>query len=129
MARTTVAAVQTVMDTDLTTAQLEAFVDDASLWVTTHLAGQCDDLSTEILTAVEKYLAAAWATARDPRLKRASIDDVEEDYQRGGEVSEYLKIAADLDPCGVVQQKLVKGSRKVLWRVGAGFDDTIGDEP
>lgn len=127
--RTTVADVQAILDTDLTSAQLTAFITDASLWVDTHLAGACTALSTSILTAVEKYLAAHYATARDPRLKSVKLDDTQESYQRDATVSEYLKIAAELDPCGVVRDRLIEGKRSAIWRVGSGYDSTIGDEP
>ena len=125
--RTTVAAVQAIMDTDLTDPQILAFITDASLWIDTFLEGACDDLTDSLLATIEKYLAAALITARDARLKSAKWQDVAETYQRGGEVSEYLRAAIALDPCGIVAEKFLdqEDRKKARFRVGEGFDPNL----
>jgi hypothetical protein len=127
MARTTVAAVQAILSTDLTEAQISAFITDASLWVDTHLEGACTSLTATLLAAIEKYLAAHLATARDARLRQAKLADVSETYQRDDKVSEYLRAAIALDPCGVVSAKFLdqEDRRPVRFRVGEGFDDQL----
>lgn len=127
MARTTVAEVQAILSTSLTEAQLTAFITDASLWVDTHLDGACDSLTTTLLATIEKYLAAHFATSRDPRLKQAKLDDVSETYQRDDKVTEYLQTAIALDPCGVIREMFLEQAKKrpVRFRVGEGFDDDL----
>ena len=127
MARTTVSAVQAIIDTSLTDPQIQAFIDDASLWVDTFLEGACTALTTAILTAIEKYLAAHLITARDARLKSGKFDDVAEAYQRDAVVSEYLRAAISLDPCGIVTEKFLEQEKRrpAKFRVGEGFDDDL----
>ena len=127
MARTTVSDVQAIISTSLATAQVQAFIDDASLWVDTFLEGACTALTATILTTVEKYLAAHMITARDPSLTSAKWDKVSETYQRDGKTSEYLRAAIALDPCGIVSEKFLEQEKKrpVKFRMGEGFDDNL----
>lgn len=124
MARVSESEVKLVIDTSLTTPQIEALIGDANLWVNEHLGGYTS-LSAALLKAIEKYLAAHLITLRDPRLTRAQLDDVAETYQRDREVSEYLKTAASLDPTGTVKDELLGGSQKATFRVSEGYDDTL----
>lgn len=122
MARTTEAAVRLIIDTDVETAQVEAFIDDASGWVDDHLVGL--DLSDATLTRIEKYLAAHLITLRDPRVRQSRVGDVSETLQRDTQVTEYLRTAAAMDDTGTVADRLLPdGPPKVRFRVGAGFDD------
>lgn len=124
MARTNATAVGLIIDTDLTTPQIEAFIDDASLWVDEHLGGYTT-LSADLLKAIEKYLAAHLICVRDARLTKAQRGDVGETYQRDAKVSEYLKSAAGLDPTGTIEDRLMEGRPKVNFRVSEGYDDTL----
>lgn len=119
MARTNATAVRLILDTDLTSPQLEEFITDASLWVDNNITS--GSLSAAILEAIEKYLAAHFACLRDPRLTQARLGDVAETYQR----SEYLKVAAALDTTGAVADKLMEGRPRLMFRVGEGYDATL----
>lgn len=123
MARTNATAVRLILDTDLTSPQLEEFITDASLWVDNNITS--GSLSAAILEAIEKYLAAHFACLRDPRLTQARLGDVAETYQRGKEASEYLKVAAALDTTGAVADKLMEGRPRLMFRVGEGYDATL----
>lgn len=124
MARVTEAEVTTVINTSLTTAQVVAFIEDANTWVDHYLGGYTG-LSAAVLKAIEKYLACHLITLRDPRLKRARTDDIDETYQRDDKVTEYLKQAAAFDPTGTVADELIGSEPKAIFRVGAGYDDTL----
>lgn len=121
MARTNEAAVSLAIDTTLTTAQIDAFIADASAWVDAYLTDA--GLTSAVLTLIEKYLACHFVTLRDPRLKAGKADDLSEDYQRDANVTEYLKAAAALDPTGEVESQFIaaKGRAKGVFRVGAGY--------
>lgn len=124
MARTNIAAVKLILDTKLTDPQLQAFVDDASLWVTTHLGSA--GLGADLLKSLEKWLAAHFATAREPRLKSQRHGDDGEVYQRDLYVSEYLRQAVGLDPTGIVEDRLSpEGKQKVSFRASEGHDTTL----
>lgn len=96
MARTTREAVQRVLQTNEDPDVIEEFMADAHAWVDANLSGE--GIATGILSSIEKYLAAAFVTAKDPRVTRTSTDDMSDTFQRDPEVSEYLKIAAGMDP-------------------------------
>lgn len=119
MARTTEEDVRLAIATNLESAQVAAFIDDASLWVTTHLAstGQSDD----VLAAIEKYLACHFITLRDPRLKAGKFGDTTETFQRDSEVTEYLKAAIALDASGVLQDLFGAKRQRFRFRVGTGY--------
>lgn len=71
MARTTLDAIKDIYDTSLTDSQLMAFMNDANLFVTEELVGL--GMSAARLEAIEKYLAAHFASLRDVRTERESI--------------------------------------------------------
>jgi hypothetical protein len=125
--RVTAAEVRLILETELSNAEIEAFIADASLWVDQNLVGACTAVTDDILKAVEKYLAAHMITARDALLRASKLQDVSETYQRDEAVSEYLRIAISLDPCGVVSEKFLdqENKRSVRFRVGEGFDDDL----
>ena len=127
MARTTAAAVKLILDTSATDPQIEAFIDDANAWISVHLEGACDQLTAAILIKIEKYLAAYFVTLRDARLLSERLDDVQEKYQRDPKVSEYLRAAIALDPCGIVREEFLdqENKMKIRFRMGEGFDDTL----
>ena len=122
--RTDSSSVLLRIDTILTTAQVEAFIADASGWVDDNLSSETEITATT-LERIELYLACHLITLRDPRLKQAALDDVNETYQRDAEVTEYLKMAIALDPTGKLAEAFVNTSesgKRVQFRVGDGFD-------
>lgn len=121
--RTDASAVLSAIETDLTTPQIEAFIDDASVWVDANLLG--DSLSATVLEKIEKYLACHFITLRDPRLKSATAGDVAEVYVRELYVTEYLKAAMALDPTGKIADAFGDRSKKfrMTYRVGTGYAD------
>lgn len=125
MARTSETAVALVIQTDLTTAQIEAFIDDASSWVDSNLLDK--GYSSTILTAIEKYLACYFISLRDPRLQSTQIGDTQESYQDDPKTNRYLRAALGYDTSGAVEEAFVGGGRKRLrFRVAAGYDSTLG---
>lgn len=105
MARAAESDVTARIDTSLSTAQIEAFIDDANSWVDEYLT-DCG-ASDARLKKVEIYLACHYVTLRDPRLRSQAVEDARETYQRDTEVTEYLKQAAAEDPCGIVKARLL----------------------
>lgn len=105
MPRTTLAAVQDTIETDLTDDQINAFIADANVWVTDFLGGE--GLSTARLTLIEKYLACHYVTRRDPRLRSAEVERVRETYVRDTQVDPYLQAAIAEDPTGIVRAKFL----------------------
>lgn len=125
MARTDEAAVRDAISTGLTSAQVVAFIDDASAWVDANLLDK--GYSTAILTAIEKYLACHFVTFRDPRLKSATYGKTSENFQRDANVNDYLQAAIALDPSGAVEDGFLrKGRKRLRFRVGSGYDPTLG---
>lgn len=118
----TASDVQALLDTDLTTSEIDAFLTGAKRWVTDNLEGE--GVANATMTEIEKYLGAAFATSRDPRLKEAERDEVRDVYQRDEAQSEYLKIAIMLDPTGKLEEEF-GGRRTVKFRMGAGYDDDL----
>lgn len=127
MARTTESAVVLTIDTSLTTAQIEAFIDDASTFVD-DIAAKDSTIPDAKLTLIEKYLACHLITLRDPRLTKAALGDVNESYQRDPKMTEYLKAAIALDPTGLIEGAFT--DRPVFsFRVGAGYDADLTKLP
>lgn len=119
MPRVTEPEVSDVIETDLGTTQIEAFITSASVWVDDRLAtsGQ----SASVLKEIEKYLACHFITLRDPRLMSAQAGDVVDKYQRDQNMTEYLKTAMALDGTGAVRDAFA-AKQSVRWRVGTGYD-------
>lgn len=118
----TASDVQDLLDTDLTTSEIDPFLTAAQRFVTDRLEGE--GVANATLTEIEKYLAAHIVTARDPRLTEAERDEIRDVYQRDAETSEYLKIAIMLDPTGELEDEF-GDTRKVKFRMGAGYDDDL----
>lgn len=118
MARVTQSEVTARIETSLSTTQLQAFIEDANVWVTDFLGGE--GLSTGRLKRIELYLACHYVTLRDPRLRRQAVEDVDETYQRDTQVTEYLRQAIAEDPTGIVKGKLLEQEETatVKWRKG-----------
>lgn len=120
MARTTEAAVKLVIDTKLTTPQVEAYIDDASL-IIDRMAALCAAATVAQLTAAEKYVAAGLISLRDPTLVSKRIDDAEERYQRDSKANQWFEAAGQFDPCGVLPGLLDPDAVKFKFRVGTGY--------
>lgn len=120
MARTTEAAVTLAIDTSLTTAQINAFIDDASAFVDS-IAAADSTIPAAKLTLIEKYLASHFITMRDPRLKASKVGDAADTFQRDGEVSEYLKAAMALDPTNLIRDAFDDEKRSFRFKVGTGY--------
>ncbi|KKL08630.1 hypothetical protein LCGC14_2573930 [marine sediment metagenome] len=121
--RTTETKVKLVLSTSLSTAQIEAFITDASLWVDEELVGE--GLGTSRLELIERYLACALIRLRDLGLKSAKFDDIAEQYQVDPEVTDYLLRAASFDPTNLVRRFFMapKDTRVTLFRTGKSFMD------
>lgn len=121
--RSSVSAVEEIIDTDLESWQIQAMLEDASLWVDEELVGE--GLTASRLERIEKYLTAHLVTLRDPRLTRAKADDAEDTYQRDGNVSEYLKAAIALDPTGKLQGAFQprEGAFRLRFAAADGYSD------
>lgn len=127
MARTDEAAVTLAIDTSLTTAQIEAFIEDAHV-VVDDIAAKDSTIPAAKLTLIEKYLACHLVTLRDPRLTKGVLADVQETYQRDAEMTEYLKAAIALDPTGTIEDAFT--DRPVFgFRVSAGYDSDLSKLP
>ena len=71
--------VTVLISTDLTQAQVEAFILSASLIVDNQLSSR--GLGTTTLKEIEKYLAAHLITLRDPRALNESADGISFGYE------------------------------------------------
>lgn len=102
--RVTAGDVEQIFDTDLTTPQLDAFIASASALVDDQLTGQ--GLSSAILAEIEKYLAAHFASARDPRESEAAAGGTRTKYQvhvgPGLSSTDYGARAIALDSTGTL---------------------------
>lgn len=107
MPRTTEAAVREVISTSLTTAQVNAFISDANLWVSEELATFSPAPSAARLELLERYLTCVLIRLRDLGLKDASWSKVTENYQVDPEVTDYLLRAIGMDPTGKIKSKFM----------------------
>lgn len=106
MARTSKTDVKDIYDTDLSDTQLQAFIDDANVFVDEHLSNK--GLSSNILTAIEKYLSAHLASARDQRAESKDVADASVTFQGESgmhlESTQYGQRAIDFDSTGTLSQ-------------------------
>ncbi|ELZ00768.1 hypothetical protein [Natrialba asiatica] len=86
--------VSEVLETDLSEAELEAFIADAHRVVEDRCVPYCDDEG--ILASIEMYLAAHLATSKDPRVSSVSHEGV--DAELGTDGDRYWHQAVLLDP-------------------------------
>ena len=85
-----------VLETDLDSAELTAFIEDAHRIVERRCAPFVDD--TGELADVETYVAAHLATAKEPRVASASHESVDVDLDVSPD--EYWHQALLIDPTG-----------------------------
>ena len=102
--RTTAAAVEDVLDTDLSSGAVTKFVNTANLLVTEYLAGE--GLTDSLLTEIETYVAAHLVTLRDRRTATEGAGGVSFTYQgnfgMGLDSSQYGQTAQVLDSTGIL---------------------------
>ena len=104
------ADVRLIFDTDLTDPELVAFIASAGVLVG---PDGCDLLGKGVTAAtideVQKWLAAAFATANDPRVESHRTSghtvDFESKIDLGLNSSRFGQIAMRLDPTGCLSQK------------------------
>lgn len=127
--RTSATAVREIMTTGLTTPQINAFIADASLWVTEEISSD-STVSADRLEVIERYLACALCRLRELGLTEATVGDVTEQYQVDPQITDYMMRAAAFDPTGKVRQNFlaprpVAAPTPLLYggitRVGKGF--------
>lgn len=134
MARTTETAVREILNTTLSSQQVVAFIEDASLWITEEVASATPTQGAARLEVIERWLACALCRVRSLGLKSSTIKDVSETYQVDADVTDYLNNAAAMDATGKIRQnflapKLIAEPARVKYpikaRIGKGFaEDT-----
>lgn len=97
------AEVKEIMDTDLTDSELDPFITTANALVNDRLQGK---LGTELLTQVELYLAAHFASLKDQRIQQESQGNVSTTFQgktgMGLNFTHYGQMALSLDSSGTL---------------------------
>ncbi len=121
--RNTAADVLAIIATELTASQVQPFLDLAGAWVDANLASST--IGAPILAQIEKWLAAHFIVARDPRITRVKAGPVDVSFladKTDGAPDEYLKTAVSLDPTGTVRLAFVgvDGPQASMF-VGRGF--------
>lgn len=102
-AQTDASEVKEVFDTDLPDATIHAYINVAVVKRKEVVAAATDSLPTARQAAIEKYLAAHFLTAQDPRPDTEKHESLTVSYgSDGGEATDYLEIATSLDPTGTL---------------------------
>ena len=100
--RITVDDLVEILETELTEAQLSAFVNSAHYLIQANLLSS--GLSSDVLTEIHKYLAAHFASLRDQRIESERVADVSMKYQgktdMGLNATLYGQTALMLDTSG-----------------------------
>lgn len=105
MARTNATDVKLILDTDLSDAIVEAFIDDANLLVTNVLGSS--SLSSATLQSIEKWISAHFiASTRDRQAQEEEVKDARikytGKYKTGLESTSYGQQALALDTSGLL---------------------------
>jgi hypothetical protein len=85
-----------ILETELESVTLQAFISDAHRIVERRCAPHTDDM--DALGDVEAYVAAHLATAKDPRVSVASHESVDVEFET--DAHRYWEQAVLLDPTG-----------------------------
>lgn len=108
--RISVADLIEIFDTELTSAQLAAFVNSAHYLIQANLLSS--GLGNDVLTEIHKYLAAHFASLRDQRLQAERVADVSYTYQgktdMGLQATFYGQTALMLDTSGTLANLALK---------------------
>ena len=108
--RITVDDLVEILETELTEAQLSAFVNSAHYLIQANLLSS--GLSSDVLTEIHKYLAAHFASLRDQRIESERVADVSMKYQgktdMGLNATFYGQTALMLDTSGSLANLALK---------------------
>ncbi|MCP5414936.1 MAG: DUF4054 domain-containing protein [Chromatiaceae bacterium] len=108
--RITVDDLVEIFETELTEAQLSAFVNSAHYLIQANLLSS--GLSSDVLTEIHKYLAAHFASLRDQRIESERVADVSMKYQgktdMGLNATLYGQTALMLDTSGSLANLALK---------------------
>lgn len=108
--RITVDDLVEILETELTEAQLSAFVNSAHYLIQANLLSS--GLSSDVLTEIHKYLAAHFASLRDQRIESERVADVSMKYQgktdMGLNATLYGQTALMLDTSGSLANLALK---------------------
>jgi len=110
MVRTSIDSVRLIIDLDsLTDEEVFNFITDASAYVDDYLSSD-PDVTTAQLTRVEKWLAAHFASMKEPRIRRGRVGDSEFSYEGDFqgmflESTRYGQMAILFDPTGILKEK------------------------
>lgn len=104
MDKPSVSEVSTIIDTDLSDSEIQAFIDAANLYTTEELGDS--GLGAGLLTEIQKWLAAHLLSTKDKRVAEEAINDVDITYQgswgEGLKSTTYGQQAIALDPTGTL---------------------------
>lgn len=118
--RVTASDVQDLLDTNLTTAEIDPFLPAAKRFVDDNL--EDTDIPDATLTEIEKHLAAGIvAGERDPTASSVSLGDASITYQRGGTVGEHFRVARMLDNTGTLAS-LLNQRQSANWRTATAVE-------
>jgi len=114
MARVTEADVLEIIDTTLQTGEIDPFINTATMLVDGYLEDK--GLSDEVLTEIEKYLAAHVLSVKDQRVKTEKIDVLGFTYTGsfgiGLKNTQYGQMAILLDTSGTLGEIAEGGGKK-----------------
>lgn len=115
MARITVSDLQDIYDTVLTSGQLTAFINTANTFINNSELVEVG-LSESLLTEIEKYLAAHFASLRDQRVQQENTaGEYSATYQgktdMGFNSTQYGQMAVALDTSGTLAAASLKRGR------------------
>ena len=111
--------VKEILDTALSADALTPFISAANAWMDGVGMAQ-KGLSEPLLKEIERWLAAHFACARDPRLASEKIGDATDKYLNPGGGSPYLDYAMKLDASGTLAGSV--GKRSVMVDVANALD-------
>jgi hypothetical protein len=107
MARTNATAVKILIDTELSDADVDAFIADAAALLTSTGIEDADCHDSASLTVLEKYLAAHLVALRERQLTGEKIGAASEslggDFGRGLDFTQYGQQAIAYDCSGILQ--------------------------
>ncbi len=114
MARVTELEVREIIDTTLSTGEIDPFINTANLLVNQYLGSS--NLSEELLTEIEKYLSAHVLSVRDQRVKSEKIDVLSFTYTgtfgSGLKNTQYGQMAILLDTTGTLGDIAESGGKQ-----------------